>query len=321
MADNVLNMALLLHELGYAAHWCRPRSKAPLAFGWATAPVASPDELREAYQPGFNLGVRAGLWSKPVPGSGLLILDLDIRQDDDDTKCEAYETLYRFCDFEGPEVLSGSGVGRHLWFRCSLDRLPSKANSVITKSSRLVAYGKSTVPAWTLELLGTGKNVICPPSTHPSGGMYQWFKSPDSDLPLVPRSMLEAVAEDPIPHPSPLQPKRGVAKSKPYRPPYVDDSIADRFNAAVSWSSILEPAGWQYVRGGEWQHWTQPGKNPRDGISASTRGDVFFPFTTSTEFEAGKGYSKFAVFSILEYAGDMQAAARSLGKLVRGRKR
>ena len=51
------------------------------------------------------------------------------------------------------------------------------------------------------------------------------------------------------------------------------------------------------------------------GISASTNlggHDLFYSFTSSTEFESEKSYSKFAVYATLEHAGDFAAAARAL---------
>ena len=77
---------------------------------------------------------------------------------------------------------------------------------------------------------------------------------------------------------------------------------------------ILEPAGWRliYERDEVW-YWRRPGKDT--GISATTNYagiDLFYPFTTSTEFDANRAYDKFAVFTILNHNGDFKAAARDL---------
>src|SRR5689334_20520163 len=76
---SVLGAAIMLAQRGYAMHWVRQWSKAPMAEGWSTAPVATVTELRQTYKPGYNVGVRCGHWSHPLPGHGLVVLDVDIR--------------------------------------------------------------------------------------------------------------------------------------------------------------------------------------------------------------------------------------------------
>lgn len=89
-------------------------------------------------------------------------------------------------------------------------------------------------------------------------------------------------------------------------------SPGDDFNARAKWSDILP--GWSVVyRQGETVFWRRPGKNI--GISATTgrnSGDNLFVFTTSTEFEAEKPYSKFSALTHLQFGGDFRACARWL---------
>ena len=125
---SMLDAAITLCQQGYAAHWLRPRSMAPVATAWSTAPVATPDDLHTTYRPGHNVGVRCGQWSQPRSEYGLLVLDIDIRdpqyQDDATNTVEALlpEVL------EVPVVLSGRGMGsKHLWVCCPLGMLPPKA--------------------------------------------------------------------------------------------------------------------------------------------------------------------------------------------------
>jgi hypothetical protein len=88
----------------------------------------------------------------------------------------------------------------------------------------------------------------------------------------------------------------------------------DEFNQQASWEDVLCPAGWRKVssRLGV-VSWRRPGKE--DGISATTNhagSDLFFCFSTSTEFEANRGYSKFSVYALLNHGGDFSAAASEL---------
>ncbi len=88
----------------------------------------------------------------------------------------------------------------------------------------------------------------------------------------------------------------------------------DDFNARATWREVLEPNGWHHVfeRGGE-AYWRRPGR--LDGISATTnyRGSgLLYVFSTSTDFDAERGYDKFGAYALLNHGGDLAAAARAL---------
>lgn len=95
-------------------------------------------------------------------------------------------------------------------------------------------------------------------------------------------------------------------------------SPGDEFEARTDWSEILEPHGWRLShRGsGSERHWTRPGKEVRDGISATTGRandrDRLYVFSTSTVFEAEVPHTKFGAYAILNYGGDFSAAASAL---------
>ena len=90
----------------------------------------------------------------------------------------------------------------------------------------------------------------------------------------------------------------------------------DDYNARTTWAEVLEPNGWTHTFDrGEVAYWRRPGKDR--GISATTNfggSDFFYPFSSSTEFEAERSYSKFAAYAVLSHAGDFKAAARRLGE-------
>jgi hypothetical protein len=94
------------------------------------------------------------------------------------------------------------------------------------------------------------------------------------------------------------------------------DRPGDDFNRNGKWPEIFEAPGWTlaYEKDGE-QFWRRPGKD--HGVSATTNyadSDLFYPFTTSTPFEPNRGYTKFAVYTLLNHDGDFKAAARDLAK-------
>ena len=91
-------------------------------------------------------------------------------------------------------------------------------------------------------------------------------------------------------------------------------SPGDDFNNRATWDDILGKRGWTkvYTAGGT-TYWRRPGKSM--GISATTGrndGDNLYVFTTSTEFDAEKPYSKFAAIAHLEHGGNFSACAKEL---------
>lgn len=90
----------------------------------------------------------------------------------------------------------------------------------------------------------------------------------------------------------------------------------DDYDARTSWDDILTPLGWTRVcRMGSGHGWRRPGKSL--GLSATTGQaadgvDRLYVFTTSTEFEAERPYTKFAAYTLLEHGGDYGAAAKAL---------
>jgi len=83
----------------------------------------------------------------------------------------------------------------------------------------------------------------------------------------------------------------------------------------TSWADILTPHGWQYnwTAPDERTHWTRPGKDRRDGTSATSLEDgPLYVFTTSTNLPANEGMSKLYVHAHYNHDGDLQAASRHL---------
>lgn len=88
----------------------------------------------------------------------------------------------------------------------------------------------------------------------------------------------------------------------------------DRRTDGIDVPALLQEAGWIYLgKSGDNEQWQRPGKSG-DGLSAHWDGKCFYPFTSSTEFEAGRGYSALSVLALLKFDGDVAAARRSLDR-------
>ena len=144
-----------------------------------------------------------------------------------------------------------------------------------------------------VDVQGAGKYVIAPPSV--TQDAYEW-----TNLIAPVDCPPEILAEIAIPDGA-----------------LTDTRPGDRFNARYSWAQVLEPYGWSVDHEGAdgETYWTRPGKD--EGVSATTNysgSDLFYVFSTSTEFESERGYDKFGVFAVLEHGGDIAAAASSLAE-------
>ena len=87
----------------------------------------------------------------------------------------------------------------------------------------------------------------------------------------------------------------------------------DEFNERGDIRPVLRDHGWTLVRPGSNQYWRRPGKD--EGWSASYNGEVFYCFTSNAPpFEMSRGYSRFAVYALLEHNGDYAGAASALSR-------
>ena len=182
--DDMLKEALRLRKLGFAVHWLRPQSKIPLGTAWADAPVMDERAIRSSYQSGYNLGFRPGKWSV-VKGREICVLDIDIRGGPAYAD-EAYAAARSLLSSSRFDVVSGSGVGRHRYLGFLPGKAPPKSATTLRQSDIWVnrddfsiceAGSPSAAPAWLIEILSTGKNVVMPPSIHPDTGRPYQFES------------------------------------------------------------------------------------------------------------------------------------------------
>lgn len=169
---DTLKEAQRLHKLGFAILLLHQKSKRPKASKWTTGDRQSFEEIKKAYQSGDNIGVRTGLPSK-VGAGYLACIDVDIKN-------PAFKdrALSKVSELIGlaqcPEVRSGSGQGsRH--FYCITKR-PFKMLTIEKNEN------------FEICVYSNGRQMVLPPSIHPSGKAYKWGFIPllkAQDLPLI----------------------------------------------------------------------------------------------------------------------------------------
>src|SRR5262249_49391108 len=146
----------------------------------------------------------------------------------------------------------------------------------------------------SIELL-CNKPLLCPggsPKAHPSGKPYAYVRGHLADTPTITdeeRLVLIAEARKLSrcePPPKPLRGHQGEYGAAS------EWTASGDFNKRATWEEILEPKGWVKVgQDGDTTHWQRPGKYGRS-ISATTNyagSDLFYCFSSSTEFQANKG--------------------------------
>jgi hypothetical protein len=161
-----------LHKLGFSIHWLHAKSKRPIGFEWASKPRRNWRELAGTFKSSFNVGVRPGATSKISEQKYLACIDVDIK--DPKYRSLAEEALKKIVgNLRCPEVRSGSGNGsRHLY--C----VTAEPFPMITAVRH---------DGWEICVYSDGRQMVLPPSIHPSGRPYVW-KVPlleRDDLPLI----------------------------------------------------------------------------------------------------------------------------------------
>lgn len=181
----ILEAARPLVAAGVALHWLRRREKAPIDADWPTAPVHTLETLTAAYRGGSNIGVRPGEPSL-TPWGYLHLLDIDVR--DPNQAEDAWKWLLeRWPDArEAPFVRSGSGgASEHRYF---FTEKPFRSRKLAHSAGFAMVFDAKKQREvkkwdWEIEIFGTGKQAVLPPSIHPdTGEAYTWGQPIDTDL-------------------------------------------------------------------------------------------------------------------------------------------
>lgn len=264
-----------------------PASKRPSVSRWTDVATTDAEVLErwwgESYV-GHGVGIVTG------KESGLWVLDVD----DTDALADL-ERRHRPLP-DTLTSLTGSG-GMHLVFAW-----PHDGREVRNDAGRRLGPG--------LDVRGEGGQIVAPPTLHPNGSPYTWDAGQPETPVDAPEWLLELVCAVEVPE-SGTEDRRTLARS---------DRPGDRWAAATSWGELLERDGWQLHhvdRDGEC-HWTRPGKELRDGTSATTGykgSDALKVFTSSMRaagLEQEETYTKLGYLAATRFDGDHAAAARFL---------
>lgn len=194
----ILKEARRLYDLGFGVHWIRPGSKAPVKAGWSGGKRDNWETLQREYEVGMGLGVRLGAPSK-LPHGYLANIDIDIKSKDPRHIDEARAFVKkRFPDIIGKAPIVITGYGFRLFV---VTKEPVKSQKLTSSNETTKVYlptalvnrrqmaaveegqltqdelerGYRMRPAWEVEFMSEGKQVVLPPSIHPElKRPYRW---------------------------------------------------------------------------------------------------------------------------------------------------
>ena len=233
---------------------------------------------------------------------GLEVIDVDTKHDTTGTLWDEFRTLI---EDNLPELYSSLVIaqtksgGYHIYYRGSqVDRnlkLSTKLNKEVL-----------------IETRGEGGYVIAPPTP-----AYKYIQGEPGNIPTITplqretllglaKSFNQLPEEKPIAHTPPAQAYNSTGLS-----PFED------YNNRGDVVGLLQRQGWRVIsEAGERVSMLRPGEtDSKSSGDFHTGKRLFKVFTTSTIFEAEKGYSPSSVFSLLECNGDNKQAYRRLLEL------
>ncbi|HEY7824627.1 MAG TPA: bifunctional DNA primase/polymerase, partial [Acidimicrobiia bacterium] len=298
--------ALQIAETGLRVIPIKPGSKHPPIAGWQKHATTDTDTI-DAWWSGqyADHGIGIVLGTQP-DGRHIFAVDIDRHAPDAD----GHDTLAALeaANSQLPvTVTSHTGAdGKHLLYEAP--------PGLIVKNQR--ADGGTLGPG--IDIRGENGQIVVAPTIHPNGNAYQWATglAPwEHHIAAAPAWLIELVRERDRPTPAtpPMMPTNSLHPA---------DLLRERWD----WPHELAKAGWTHshtASNGD-EHWTRPGKDPRDGTSAVLHpGGPFVIFTTeispalkqlATQTRDGTGWSvtPFNFYAATYHNGDTGAAARAL---------
>lgn len=216
---------------------------------------------------------------------------------------------------------TSAGGGMHLFVR--VDGGPARGNT------KLAEVGQRPNRRVVAETRGEGGFVVVAPTParvkHPAGSAYRLIDgaSPANTATVTceERDLLHLLFTNALNEPdlNPVEPAPAASPSTSNAPgPF------DAYREAVTWRDILEPAGWRWLKreADGRDHWVRPGKDPREGGSATSLEDgPLYVFSTNAGLPVDQGMSKAQVFAHLNHGGDLSAASKALAEAGYGDRR
>jgi hypothetical protein len=284
--------AIKLAELGIRVIPIKPGEKRPPMSQWqdkASNDIHVVNDWWTSQYSGYGIGIATG----QTKHGRIFVLDVDDREE-----YKGSDTLHDLQEKYGqlPETvtaITGTG-GQHLYFYCDED--------IRNDAGSRLGVG--------LDIRGTGGQVLAAPTIHPNGRAYQWEDG------FSPHERKPAKAPDWLVKLLTKQPEMVKPVGQPDNFLTDPNTPSARYCARTTWEELLIPDGWTLAktdRHGE-QHWVRPGKDPRDGTSATighNGNDALIVFTSSIPWLPEGGYNRFGYYAASKHGGDWKQASQA----------
>ncbi len=288
--NSTFKAALQYIEQGWSVVPIPLGAKGPNLKDWPKLRITAGDAAEYYFGTESNVGLLLGAAS-----GGMVCIDLD--------HDVAVELAERYLPPTGLVAGRTQRPGTHRFYIVT--------GELKSKSHKLPGTGGKP----TVEILSDGRQVVVGPSVHPTGDVYDVLgdgeaATVDAEDLFVAVAMLHAAVLDRLG----LQESQPTEQQADRQPSGTPTNLrpGDDFNERGDVRELLRQHGWQFVHGGENEHWRRPGKDV--GTSATLKdGKLFYVFSSAAApFEPSQCYSPFGVFTILEHGGDFSAATVAL---------
>lgn len=241
----------------------------------------------------------------------LEIIDIDAKYDIKgkllERLCDAIKTSHAKLVKSLVVAQSCSG-GYHLYYRChEIEPNQLLARRLVTEEEK--ARNPKEKVKVLIETRGQGGYIIVPPTPG-----YRFLQHDFTRIPVITPAQRNCILH--AARSFNQYKEKLVTRQPPKIKPAGELSPLDDYNIRGDIIALLQKHGWIVVRQNEKRTWfKRPGEtDKRSSGDYNHEMGLFSVFSTSTEFEPGRGYRPYAVYAVLECGGDFREAANRLAK-------
>ena len=308
---NILQNAALDYSAAGFATLPVNNAKCPTVKAWTHYQQTKPNgaEIRGWFNGSKSEPTGLAIIAGKVSGN-VEVLDVDCKYDLTGSLMEDFcELLKEHLPELFPKLVIAKTVnkGFHILLRVPVESIQGNKKLALRPATADEAKSGDKVKV-LIETRGDGGYFVVAPTVG-----YEWAQGTFKDIPLITKDDRDTIftiarSFDQMPVKTAPEEKTGNRTSFSGLSPF------DDFNDRADVPALLEKHGWRFVyQRGERIHYKRPGTtNSVTSANFHTGLEIFYVFSTSTEFESGRGYNPVQVYTQLEHDGNYSAASKAL---------